>query len=192
MSTESAYKASVTQASLEVLKRDFPDVAAQVQAAIPADLEAITRASRVDWIPAERHVAFHCATRIAFRDDVRYELFCRRATGRIAETPLVRPLLDAAVKILGATVESGLKWLPNVWASAARNMGRMVYEPGDDVVFGRLRLEGVPTFAMRMGTLPISIKGGYAAIYDVFRAQGTVELTRADEKNGLVVICFRR
>ena len=59
MSSESAYKSSVTQASLEVLTRDFTDVAAHIAGKIPSELEAIRRASRVDWIPAERHVAFH-------------------------------------------------------------------------------------------------------------------------------------
>jgi hypothetical protein len=154
----------------DVLGRDAAGkIMARVQAATLATIEA---ASRLAWLP----IAFDVELSAAVADVAGVDAVSRinRASFvKAAEGPLLRPILGAAIGILGLTPAAIAKFIPSGWKAATRDCGEIVVEKGgqNEVLVVH---EGVPSVMLDERYMA-GFYGTLAGVLDVARKKGSVE-----------------
>jgi len=107
--------------------------------------------------------------------------FYRRKTVRSFEIPLIRPLLQSALRLFGASPASMVKLVGRTWALVSRNCG--TYSCVDESSKRRCVsvVSDFPTrfYRRRQAWLESAI-GGYEAFFAPFHLQGRVSVTETD------------
>lgn len=167
--TSPAMRAAQLKEDLDALAETLgADQARRILATVPAaTMAAIQSATRVDWLPIRADLELVEAIDAGSgRDGTRR--WGRAALRRSMDRPLLKPLLDAAVRLFGLSPAGVFRMAPQGWKATFRGCGDVVVASSEP---GRVRLElrGAPS-ALRHEAFLASIAGSFEAIFDLTKA----------------------
>lgn len=142
MASEPSIIAVIVKSSLVELGKLDADLPKRVLAAMqPGHREALESASRISWLPVAVDVDLTEALfAVVGRGTAMRTL---RDTMRDAvSTPLLRPLLQSAVRLHGDDLPRLMQWAPRVWSVVYRRCGQM--EVASDGHTAILQLSALP------------------------------------------------
>ncbi len=161
------------KADLEVLPEIWPDRAERIRARLrPDTMAAIEAATRLDWMPFAVNLEVVEAVH-AEEGDAGTRAWSRRALLRSARAPLLKPLVDGAVRLFGLEPGGVLRFAPRVWETVFRHCGDMEVAGGESEA--RISLVGLPP-ALRHHLFLVSIAGAVDATCDICRVRGQSSL----------------
>jgi hypothetical protein len=155
----------------------------------PAFLAQIEESSGVDWLPIECNLVVTRALHEVLAPAA-FHLFYRDHLLESFQGPLLKTMVDAAIRIFGIDPASWARWVPKGWALVFRDGGAWTVarvEPGH-VAF---RLEGLPDACIRDRVWLSSVASSLSAIVEIAKAQGGFELTDADPVSGRASFAMR-
>jgi hypothetical protein len=153
----------------------------------PATLAALEGSSRLSWLPVEVDVELTHAIYAELGAGRARELF-RYSLSTALDAPILRSLVQGALRIFGATPERFFGWAPKAYGQLYRDAGEMRFardEPGS----ARLELLGLPPAMAGSRDYLDGMGGAVAAGFDVMGVKGEVTLERLDVGAGSA--CFR-
>jgi hypothetical protein len=153
----------------------------------PETLATLASSSRLTWLPIEVDVELTRAIYAELGAGRARELF-RSSLSTALEAPILRSLVQGALKIFGATPERFYGWAPKVYAQLYRDAGEMRFER-DEPGSARLELSGLPPTVAASRDYLDGMCGAFAAGFDVIGVKGEVTLERLDMSAGSA--CFR-
>jgi hypothetical protein len=101
--------------------------AERIRAAAAEPIAKIMAASRMAWLPIELDLAVHEEIFAAGGA----ELVLRHANESLraaTRTPLLRPILEGAIRLLGLKPEGIFKWAPQAWSTTFKHCGRVTWQ----------------------------------------------------------------
>jgi hypothetical protein len=153
----------------------------------PSTLATLERSSRLTWLPIEVDVELTHAIYAELGAGRARELF-RRSLSTALEAPILRSLVQGALRIFGATPARFFGWAPKAYAQLYRDAGAMRFER-DEPGSARLELSGLPPVVAASRDYLDGMGGAVAAGFDVMGVKGEVTLERLDVSAGTA--CFR-
>ncbi len=106
---------------------------------------------------------------------------CRTHFARTLETPLVRPIFDAAVRLFGVGPKGVFKMFRRSWSMMSSNTGEIELvsvEPENvDIVITKLPVE-----ERRSDLFIEGFAATFMGVLDVFNLEGNIEMVEFDEK----------
>jgi hypothetical protein len=148
----------------------------------PATLATLEASSRLAWLPIEVDVELTHAIYAELGAGRARELF-RSSLAQALETPILRSLVQGALKLFGATPERLFGWAPKAYAQLYRDAGEMRFER-DEPGSARLELFGLPPAVVGSRDYLDGMGGAFAAGFDVMGVKGEVTLERLDASAG--------
>ncbi|HTN53651.1 MAG TPA: hypothetical protein VML50_14675 [Anaeromyxobacter sp.] len=152
-----------------------PAVRAHVGAAV---LGATEGASGIDWLPLEHDLAFTGAI-YQVLPAAEADAFFRAHTSASFEGPLLRTMVDTAVRLFGLDPGSWARWVPKGWSMIFRGTGEWsvgAIRPGE----ARLGLAALPDEAIAHAHWLRSVARSLDALCDLARCTGGMELAAVD------------
>jgi len=141
----------------------------------PVQRAAIEEASGLEWLPFEANLTL---TRAIYHrlGEAEAGAFFRRHTVAALGGPLLRGIVDAAVRLFGLDPGSWARWVPRGWEQVFRRVGTwsVATIPAGEA---RLALEDLPASALLDGCWPGSVASSLGALCDLARCQGGARLT---------------
>jgi hypothetical protein len=153
----------------------------------PATLSSVEGSSRLSWVAIEVDVELTHAIYAELGAGRARELF-RKSLSSALEAPILRSLVQGALRIFGATPERFYGWAPKAYAQLFRDAGEMRFEP-DEPGSARLELSGLPPVVAASRDYLDGMGAAVAAGFDVLGVKGEVTLERLDTGAGRA--CFR-
>lgn len=159
-------------AALDVLG---PDRAASARARLAPQIAALQAASRADWLPiAVDDALSDVVCELAGAEGIR--AVNKQSFLSSIDGPLIRPVFQGAIKLIGMTPRAGLRFFSRGWDAGMKNAGSFVAEfNGDD--------SGVLTHSGYTGSRNWheGMVGIIEGIYAVTNHAGTVDLVVGDD-----------
>jgi hypothetical protein len=143
----------------------------------PAALAAIDDATGVDWLPAQLNLDLTLALHAALGDP-RFGRFFRQELARAFSGPLLKVIVEAALRVFHADAAAFAGWVGRGWPLLFRDCGSWIVERA-----------GVREAVVRVHDLPPafvndvwlrSVGHSLDAFWDLARVRGTVTLTASD------------
>lgn len=160
------------KADLEVLHEIWPDRVERIRARLrPETLRAIESATRLDWMPFAVDLEVVEAVH-AEGGEAGTREWSRRALLRTARAPLLKPLVDGAVRLFGLEPGGVLRFAPRVWGTIFRHCGEMEVTAGEREA--RVSLLRLPP-PVRHHPFLVSIAGAVEAVCEICRVTGQVD-----------------
>lgn len=172
--------ASFLHGTLQAVDARDAELGCRVRAALKPDvLEEIEDAWGGAWLP----IGYDVALTEAFFELAGEEQACRVMHDTLAQTferPILRPIVDAALRVLGARTESLLRWAPRIWGLLFRDAGTLLAEasPGQASV----RIHGLPPEVANSRPYLLGMAAALSAIFDLTREQGTCRLEASERQ----------
>lgn len=189
--TEPLIRVAQLRADLEVLPEIWPDRAERIRARLRPETEAaIASATRLDWLPFAANLELIEAVHAEGGEPAVRE-WARRALLRTARAPLLKPIVDGAVRLFGLEPGGVLRFAPRVWEIVFRHCGEMEVAPREREA--RLSLVRLPPPARHHPFL-ISVAGAVEATCEICRVKGqaTVEPVEASSDRADLVLRWTR
>jgi hypothetical protein len=171
--------AGFVQSTLDALAGLGPGAAARVRARMaPASLAAVAEASRIAWVPLALDIEL---TNWLYAEVgmERGRAFMRDNLRKSFDLPILRGLLDTALRLLGRDPERVLRWAPKVWGHLFRGAGSLRFEEAGACA-ARLVLADLPDEVLRGSEWLDGTAGAAAAVFDILRVDGEVRLEGPD------------
>jgi hypothetical protein len=167
--------AGFVQSTLEAVDALGPELAGRVRARMqPESLAALRDASRIAWVPLALDVELTDCLYAEVGPE-RGRAFMRDNLRSAFDGPILRGLLDAALRLLGRSPERVLRWAPKVWSHLFRDAGGLHY-----VAVGanaaRLELTELADEVMRSEPWLDGSCGAVGAVFDILSVDGAVTL----------------
>lgn len=166
------------------------DVADRVRARLaPETLAALGAASRIAWVPIAYDVEVTDALYLEVGPE-RARAFLRDNLRKSFDLPVLRGLLDTALRLLGRDPERVLRWAPKVWSQLFRDVGSLRFEvsgPGE----ARLVLSDLANDVLRSIPWLDGTAGAVTAVFDVLRVDGEARLEGPDRAARRAVLVLR-
>jgi len=166
--------ASFVQGTLEAIDALDADLGRRVRATLkPETLEAIEGAWAASWLPIRHDVELTAA----FFEAAGAERACRVMRQNLAVTfrkPILKPMTDAAVRVLGLHPEKILGWAPRVWPLLFRDAGELRVEAKEG--HATLWLEGLPPEVAENRDYLVGTAAAISAIFDLTGMAGACQL----------------
>ncbi len=182
-------RASVVKGNVEALERFGPEVAAQIRGFVrPGILEDIANASRIAWLPLEHDIALTTAVdRIVGRRKLLD--WARSSISQAVDSPLLRPVFQAAFRLFGMSPGALLRVAPSAWQAVYRDVGKVRHRGGPESAYIEIvelaeALVADRCYLEAMGE-------SFASVFDAVRAPGTVEIDDFDAKERRIVYLAR-
>lgn len=146
-------------------------IEARIRDAMPTDvLEWIDAATRVNWFPVQTDIALtEAVARCAGAEGLaRWSADTMR---RSFEGPMLKPIVDGAIRIFGLSPAGMLKFAPTAWAHIYRNCGALEYKvlrPGAV----ELHNTGAAAQVVHSEAYLTGVTASIGAVLDVCRAKG--------------------
>jgi hypothetical protein len=171
--------------------RGLPEVQQQrIFGRVPQEVVSLIELSpKAAWVPLAQ------SSRLT--DTVHEELGSQRFRQLFTEVardalkyPLLRKFFDAAIRLLGLSPSSLLKWAVHAWEYSFQGCGKLSYrliredDGGGEV---EMVLEGFPPDFMRSGTFVESLAGTFESFLSQANREGMVDITGRFPKAGHVV-----
>jgi hypothetical protein len=152
-------------------------------AALPEERRRmIESASRVTWLPAALHVELADILARTF-GAARAHDYYRRAFARSLRGPFFDPLVRTAVRLLGLTPSTFLRWVHKGWEASFRDCGEVhgeSREPGR----GQLFYRNLPAVCIASDAWLDSAQGSAYGVYDLVEVQGVVRIDKSRRAEG--------
>jgi hypothetical protein len=151
----------------------------------PTTLAVLEGSSRLTWVPIAVDVELTHAIYAELGAGRARELF-RSSLSKALEAPILRSLVQGALRLFGATPERFYGWAPKAYAQLYRDAGEMRFER-DEPGSARLELSGLPPAVSGSRDYLDGMGGAVAAGFDVMGVKGEVTLERLDVSAGTAV-----
>jgi hypothetical protein len=139
----------------------------------PASLRRIVGSTRVDWLPMEHYLELLVAVQ-AHVGDAGLCRWARAAVRRSVESTLLRPIVEAAIRLFGVSPASLFRISSQVWQQIVRGGGELVLlSQGPGVC--RVGLRGTP-LVLQDRNFYLSVAGALEAAFDTCEVEGRVRL----------------
>lgn len=144
----------------------------------PALLAQIEQSSGIDWLPLESNLVVTRALHEVLAPAA-FHLFFRDHLLESFQGPLLKTMVDTAMRIFGIDPGSWARWVPKGWALVFKDTGAwsVVRVELGEVTF---RLEGLPDACIRDRVWLSSVASSLSAIIVLAKAKGGFELTDVD------------
>lgn len=163
---------------LEAVARLPPRDAALVRDRLgPAAVAAIEDATSIDWLPAQMDLDLTLALHGAL-GEARFGRFFRQELARAFSGPLLKVIVEAALRVFHADAAAFAGWVGKGWPLLFRDCGSWIVEragDGEAVV----RIHDLPPAFVNDVWLR-SVAHSLDAFWDLARARGAVTLTASD------------
>lgn len=169
---------SLLQAVARLPPQDAERVRLKVQ---PATLAAIADATGIDWLPAELNLELTHAIHAGLGEE-RFGGFFRDELRSAFGGPLLRIVVDAALRVFHVDAAAFVGWLVKGWGLVFRGCGEWVVERAGDRE-AILRIEKLPPAFVDEVWLR-SVAHSLDAIWDLARTRGAFTLTSSDPPGG--------
>lgn len=156
---------------LGAIERLEAEESARVRAGIPDALVAsVADATSVDWLPLETNLVVTRALHAGL-GDARFYRFFRDQLVEAFSGPLLRVIVDAALRVFRVDATSFTSWVGRGWGLVFRDCGAWTVEragPG----MARLRIEGLPGACVADEVWLRSVAHSLDAFWVIARTQG--------------------
>ena len=155
----------------------------------PEVVELIQVSPKAAWVPLAQSSKLTDAVHEALGSAKFRQLFTEVARDAL-KYPLLRKFFDAAIRLLGLSPSSLLKWAVHAWEYSFQGCGKLTYrllredDSGGEV---EMVLEGFPPEFMHSGTFVESLAGTFESFLSQANREGRVDITGRFPKAGHVV-----
>ncbi len=168
--------ASFLHDTLASIDRIDPDLGVQVREAMKEEvLEDIESSWSASWLPVGHDVEL---TEAFFRVAGR-ETACRVMHDNLVATfdkPILRPMIEGAMRVLGTTPGKMLRWAPKVWGLLFRDVGHMEVEADDETRTATVTLTGLPPEVSDSRNYLLGSGAAISGVFDVTHVEGSYDL----------------
>jgi hypothetical protein len=187
MSTEPLVRARHCQEWLVQVSQEDEPWRSRFEARLPTQTrDTIVGAARTAWLPMQIHVTLADVLEEAF-GIVRAHQYYRRAFAASLRGPLLGPLMHTAVRILGLSPATFVRWAPRGWDAAFKDAGSIVGE-----VLGpnhaRILYRDLPATCTASDAWLKSAQGSAYGALDVLRTQGVIRVALAGRDLGRMAL----
>jgi hypothetical protein len=155
----------------------------------PEVVSLITLSPKAAWVPLAQSSKLTDAVHEELGSQKFRQLFTEVARDAL-KYPLLRKFFDAAIRLLGLSPSSLLKWSVHAWEYSFQGCGKLVFrliredDSGGEV---EMVLEGLPPEFMRSGTFVESLAGTFESFLTQASREGRVDIPSRFPKAGHVV-----
>lgn len=167
-------RATVVKSALEAFADFEPATRDQLLARFDAQQrDAIADAPRASWMSSEALIKIDAVLHAELGDEG-VVMFWRQFTRRATRTPLLRPIAEGVMRLLGGP-QSAFRLIPKAWDMVSRDFGRIEcrVEPGRRVLV--VEMHEVRELS-RPELFGLGQQGSYHGVLDLVGANGTVSL----------------
>lgn len=169
----------LVRANLAMIDRIDGDLGRRVRGHMRPELVTlIEEASRLTWLPVKADVEL-TRSLFAVAGDHLARRTIRKAQKEAVSTPLLRPILQAAVRLNHDRLPGLIKWAPKVWTVIYRDCGMLVVE--SDAKGGNFVFAGLPQIIM---DTPVYVAGMAPAMEGLLEGMGTPGTVQVDSSYG--------
>lgn len=181
-------KASHLQANIESIDLLPASVVLEVKRRAAASIATGMALSRSHWAPLELDLDI---------SNIIYDLVGAKglralnaeALRRSADGPLLRPIRDAARRILGVRPDAILRFVPQGWGAIFKDVGEAIWLPDADKRGGTVVVNNQPDVALNARAWPEGCAGAIDGLYAAVGATGSVEPTIDRAARTLTITC---
>ena len=164
------FRANYSKLALKLARR-LPERDAVLNATGDESVRAITEASRLEWLPAERHMALTDAIQHVLGSSGA-QSFWRDLMLTSFEGRLLKPLVEGGLRLFGRTPRAILRLTPQAYSLVARGCGEISVSHDEGLV--RLDVHGLPALLRTPGFVSLC-HGNCLAVLAFLGRKGTVE-----------------
>jgi hypothetical protein len=180
---DSLVRARHLQEWLAAVEQEQDPWRARFFAAIPSDMRSrIDGATKVAWLPAVFHVRLADILADSF-GAVRTHAYYRRAFAASLRGPVLGPLVQTGVALLGVTPAAAVRWTYKGWEASFRDCGSFRGEVLDPQR-GRLVFSDLPPFFCASDPWLDSVQASTYGVYDFLGFDGLVKIDKACRAQG--------
>ncbi len=169
---------------LDAIERLAPDEAGRVRALVPAPVvEAVSEATSIDWLPVDTNLVVTHAVHGGL-GDARFYRFFRDQLVEAFSGPLLRVVVDAALRVFRVDATAFTSWVGRGWGLVFRDCGAWTVEragPG----MARLRIEALPRACLEDEIWLRSVSHSLDAFWVLARTQGEFAYSGRDLARGV-------
>jgi len=149
----------------------------------PDPIHEIESAFNTGWVDAQIHIALLDALHAELGSEGLQEYFCSVYVESLSRMPLVRTVVDATLRLFGASPGHLAKTLPRVWHTLGRDVGSWNVAAGKGEA--QVVLEGLPPDLARSTSYVWTFAGTFDGFFAQTRVDGEVRIEpgRWDEGN---------
>jgi hypothetical protein len=162
------------QENVAALRHLGPDVEARVRTRAARIISQIGDYSRVDWVPIALDLEWvHAVAEVGGVESVR--AFNTHALMASASGPLLRPIRDTAMKLLGNRPEALLRFGPQAWNLIFKDVGTAAFEVTPEG--GTLTVSNLPPEVASSRVFGEGVAGALDAVIQIAGARGSFKVT---------------
>jgi hypothetical protein len=168
--------ASFLHGTLDAIDAIDRDLGRRVRAELkPESLEEIQAAWGASWLPIRLDVEL---TEAFFRlaGSARGCQAMRQNLVATFQAPILRPLIEGSLRVLGRHPGKILRWAPRAWALLFRDLGEMSVETADERA--TVRITGLPPEVSESREYLMGSAAAIASVFDLTGYQGSCELAQ--------------
>jgi len=190
MADTPSIRAFMAQSILQAA-HSLPEVQQQrVFGRVPPEVVSLIQVSpKAAWVPLAQSSKLTDAVHEELGSQHFRQLFTEVARDAL-KYPLLRKFFDAAIRLLGLSPSSLLKWAVHAWEYSFQGCGKLTYrllredDKGGEV---EMVLEGFPPEFMHSGTFVESLAGTFESFLSQANREGRVVITGRFPKAGHVI-----
>ncbi len=175
---------------LASIERLPPEERERVATLVPEPLvDAVADATGVDWLPLETNLVVTRAVHGAL-GDARFRVFFRDQLLEAFSGPLLRVIVDAALRVFRVDATSFTSWVGRGWGLIFRECGAWTVEragPG----MARLRIEALPAACVHDEVWLRSVAHSLDAFWALARTQGECACVERELARGVATYELR-
>jgi hypothetical protein len=146
------------------------------------DVEAARRAYQFGWIPFALQIRILDAMR-RHQSPEAWQASQRVLMHGYLDKPVLRGLLDTAVRLLGLSVATLARWTPRAWDALFKHAGALRIDSQSEGRIGFV-LERFPPELMRSGSFVESLQAALEVIFVLAKVEGRVEIDAVHASSG--------
>jgi hypothetical protein len=169
---------------LDSIARLAPDDARRVRALVPAAVvEAVSDATSIDWLPLDTNLVVTRAVHGGL-DEARFYRFFRDQLVDAFSGPLLRVVVDAALRVFRVGAHAFTSWVGRGWGLVFRECGEWTVERAG-AGMARLRIEALPRACLEDEMWLRSVSHSLDAFWVLARTQGEFAYSCRDLARGV-------
>jgi hypothetical protein len=171
------------------LGKNYPEAQRHLLARLPAEvLDAILRAPRTDWIPAELDGQYVDEVFAVLGFDGGRDAYRRFTHESLVHSPTLRSIFDGLTRLFGVSVGTYLRAVPGGFRQSYRDALSVRVQRGDHA--GTVFIEDIAVELLRFRSYPDVWHGTFLGLYDLAHAEPQLEL-HVDRPGRRVEIALR-
>jgi len=151
----------------------------QVRASLsPATIQQIQQSGGTKWLPLALDIELAEAVSRSLGEGATRD-WSRRSMIKGADGPLLRPIVQATIKVFGLQAAGLLRFAPRIWPSLFRNCGELVVTCSDQCL--QLTLINAPEIIVRSRPFLLSLAGAFDGVITLCKGKGRAEIASAGD-----------